>query len=62
MSKQILDNLFASRARVKLLKFLYRNYPAAFAVRELARRTQEPLAQVKQEIALMRRIGLIIKK
>jgi predicted transcriptional regulator len=62
MSKNVLDNLFSSRVRVKVLKFLFRNYPADFDMKSLADRIQEPIAVVKKEIETLREIGLVKKK
>lgn len=59
MSKPILDNLFGSKARVKVLKFLYRNYPRAFTIGEIARRTQELPTTIRQELALLKEIRLV---
>ena len=61
MSKNILDNLFGSKARVKLLKFLYRNYPQAFTVGEIARRTQETPTTVRREIYLLKELHAVKK-
>jgi len=57
----ILENLFGSRLRIKVLKFLFRNYPLNVELRELARRVQEPLILVKQEIGNLEKMGLIKK-
>ncbi len=62
MSKPVLDNLFGSKIRVKVLKFLFRNYPADFGVRELAQRIQESYPATKKEIQLLREIHVIKKK
>ncbi len=62
MSKPILDNLFGSKVRVKVLKFLYRNYPADFSLREISRRIQEPYAETKKELALLKQIQVIKRK
>ncbi|HZZ99264.1 MAG TPA: archaellum operon transcriptional activator EarA family protein [Candidatus Paceibacterota bacterium] len=62
MSKPILDNLFGSKVRVKILKFLFRNHEADFSVTELARRIQEPYEATKKEIELLRGIKIIVKK
>jgi len=61
MSKPILDNLFGSKARVKILKFLYRNYPADFSVREIAQRIQEQPQMVRDEIELLKQITIVKK-
>ncbi|OGN03435.1 MAG: hypothetical protein A2651_04070 [Candidatus Yanofskybacteria bacterium RIFCSPHIGHO2_01_FULL_42_12] len=60
-SKHILDKLFGSRIRVKLLKFMFRNYPGNLGVRELSRRIQEPLDGLKKELGLLAELGLVKK-
>ena len=50
MSKDILDNLFSSKIRVKILKFFFRNYPGDFSVGELSERIQETNSTVKREL------------
>lgn len=62
MSKTILDNLFGSRARVKILKLLFRSYPSDFSIQDIMERTQESLETVQREIALLRRLGLVSRK
>ncbi|HXV26764.1 MAG TPA: hypothetical protein VD862_01960 [Candidatus Paceibacterota bacterium] len=63
MSKPILENLLGSRVRVKLLKLLFRQYPAQFAMSELVKRTQEPSFIARREIKALQSIGLVtIKK
>ncbi|HXK35818.1 MAG TPA: hypothetical protein VJZ52_02135 [Candidatus Paceibacterota bacterium] len=61
MSKMILETIFGSRARVRLLKFLFRNYPNAFSVKEITRHLQEDPTAVKREVADFIQIGLLIK-
>ncbi len=61
MSKDILDNLFDSRIRVKILKFLFRNYPIDFAVGDLARRIQENYGATKREVESLGKLRLIKK-
>ena len=55
----ILENLFNSRPRVKVLKFLFRNYPANVGIRDLSRRTQEQPELIRKEIDKFVKIGLI---
>jgi predicted transcriptional regulator with HTH domain len=62
MSKPILDNLFGSKIRVKVLKFLYRNYPADFSAREIALRIQEAPSATKDEIESLKIIGIVKRK
>jgi len=59
MSKYALDNLFGSKARVKLLKFLFRNIQSGFTIGEIARRTQESPETIRQEIKLFQEIHLV---
>jgi hypothetical protein len=59
MSKSILDNLFGSRVRVKLLKLLYRQHPATFSMSELALRIQEPSFIARRELGTLQDIGLV---
>lgn len=62
MSKNTLDNLFGSKARVKILKFLFRNYPKPIGMRELARHVQEPMHIVQREMRALHSIRVIKKK
>jgi len=62
MSKPILDNLFGSKVRVKILKFLYRNFPADFSVREIAQRIKEPPQVTQDELGLLRQITIVKQK
>lgn len=62
MSKDILDNLFGSRIRVKVLKFLFRNYPADFTIEDLSSRIQESQGATKKEIESLAKLRLVRKK
>lgn len=59
MSKDTLDNLFTSRVRVKVLKSLFRNFPADFTISELARRIQESPNAIRKEIKSLIKINLV---
>lgn len=61
MSKQVLETLFHSRARVRLLKFLFRNYPRPFMLSEITKHLQEKRGLVKKEIDRLLQIGLLKK-
>ncbi|KKU11341.1 MAG: hypothetical protein UX16_C0018G0006 [Parcubacteria group bacterium GW2011_GWB1_45_7] len=61
MSKAILDTIFGSRVRVKILKLLYRQYPASFGLAELSARIQEPSFIARRELALLQVVGLVKK-
>ncbi len=56
-----LELLFGSKARVKLLKFMFRNYLGDVSVKELADRIQESRQTVKKEVELLYSIGLLKK-
>lgn len=62
MSKSTLELLFDSRARVKILKFLFRNAGTSFNVRDLSRRIQEQPATVRKEVRRFMEIGLLKQK
>lgn len=62
MSKPILDNLFGSKVRVKVLKFLYRNFPADFSVREISQRIQEHPQVTRDELELLKHISIVKQK
>ena len=57
----VLENLFKSKIRVKVLKFLFRNYPANVGIRDLAKRIQESVEVTKHELKDLEKMGLINK-
>ena len=61
-SKNTLDKLFGSKIRVKILKFMFRNYPNGFGAQELSKMIQEPLELTKTELALLVNLGLVNRK
>lgn len=61
-SKEVLDKLFGSRIRVKVLKFMFRNYPGDFSVQELSKRIQESSEQTTKELDFLCKLGLMNKK
>lgn len=60
MSKRALETLFDSRARIRLLKFLFRHYPQPFTLKEITRHLQEDKTLVKKEISRLAQIGLLV--
>jgi predicted transcriptional regulator len=62
MSKGTLELLFDSRARVKILKFLFRNAALAFSAKDVSSRIQEQPSVVKKEIKKLLEIGLLKQK
>lgn len=59
MSKNALEILLGSHLRLKILKYVFRNAPASFNIRELAGHVQEKPELVKQEIGRLVNIKLI---
>lgn len=59
INKNSLDVLFGSKLRVKVLKYLFRNYPEAFSARALARVIQESIDDVTKELNMLKSIGLV---
>ncbi len=59
MSKHILSTLFGSKARVKLLKFIFQHQNTPFTLKMAASRIQESKEAVAEEIQSMIDIGLI---
>lgn len=55
----ILENLFNSRVRVKVLKFMFRNYPVSVGIKELPKRMQESLDVTNKEIKKLKTMGLV---
>ena len=55
----ILEKLFNSRIRVKVLKFLFRNYGVNVGLKDLSRMVQEPLESVRQEMKELQKMGLV---
>ena len=55
----VLEVLFNSKIRVKILKFLFRNHPARIGVLELAGKVQESSGKVSHDMAELEKIGLI---
>ena len=62
MSSQIFDELFGSKARVKILKFFFRNETGSFDMPIIAKRVQERKPVVKKELARLLKIGFIQKR
>ncbi len=55
----MLENIFGSRTRFKLLKLFLTHPGEYFFVRELTRRTEEKLNSIRRELANLEDIGLI---
>ena len=59
MTKDVLHVFFDSKARVKILKLLFRNGGQAFNIKEIAVRVQEKLPLVRHEVKKFLALGLI---
>ena len=59
--KDALEALLGSRIRVKVLKFLFRNFSSDFSIPELSKRIQESPAAMRKEVNILSQIKLIRK-
>lgn len=55
----MLEHLFGSRTRVKLLRLFCRHPEQAFFVRELTRKTNEQINSIRRELNNLEKIGLL---
>ena len=55
----MIDQLFGSKTRVKLLKLFYENPNRSFYVREITRKIDEQINSVRRELANLLSIGII---
>lgn len=55
----MLDHLFASKTRIKLLTLFLKNPKAAFYVRELERKVGERINSIRRELDNLNKLGLI---
>ena len=53
------EQIFGSRARFRLLTFLFRNPEEAFYVRELTRKLGEQINSVRRELSILQRAGIV---
>lgn len=58
----MLEHLFGSKTRVKILKLLYRRPDRPFFVRELSREVGVQINAVRRELELLSDLGIIIAK
>lgn len=59
MTQKVIDTLFGSKSRVKLLYLFMNNPGRAFYVREITRRVDEQINSVRRELANMLSVGVI---
>src|SRR5438270_4261346 len=55
----MIDQLFGSKTRVKLLQLFYSNPNRSFYVREITRKIDEQINSVRRELANLLNVGLI---
>jgi predicted transcriptional regulator len=58
----MLEHLFGSKTRVKILKLLYRRPDRAFFVRELSREIGVQINAIRRELELLLSLGIILEK
>src|SRR5580700_64916 len=56
----MVEQLFGSKTRVKLLRLFYGNPNRSFYVREITRRIDEQINSVRRELANLLNIGIIV--
>ncbi len=62
IGKGTLDQLFESQAKVKLLRFFFRNAGSMFQPKEIFKRLRSNTALLRQEMKKMEKIGLLKQK
>ena len=58
----MIDQLFGSKTRVKLLQLFYSNTNRSFYVREITRKIDEQINSVRRELANLLSIGIIVSR
>ena len=58
----MIDQLFGSKTRVKLLQLFYSNPNRSFYVREITRKIYEQINSVRRELANLLTIGIIVSR
>lgn len=59
---EILNYLFNSKIKVKILKFLFRNYPGSFRVSDISEMVGDTPRKANRELAKLISVGLITSK
>lgn len=62
MTNQIFEELFGSKARVKILKFFFRNESGFFDLPTIAKRVQERKSIAQKEVFKLLKVGFIQKR
>jgi len=56
----MLEQLFGSKTRVKLLSMFFNNPPRSFFVREITRKINEQINSVRRELANLQDLGIVV--
>lgn len=62
IGKGLLEQLFESQPKVKLLKFFFRNHQDVFTLKQIFRRLRTKTSLIRREIGKMEKLGLIKHK
>lgn len=62
MSKHSLEVLFDSKTRLKILKFLFRNFNRSYGLADIIEHTQEDGANVRRELTKLAEIELVVEQ
>ena len=60
-NKTVIEKLFGSKTRAKLLKLFFENSDKSFYVREITRVIEEQIHSVRRELLNLESIGIITK-
>lgn len=58
----ILEELFGSQARVRMMKLFFKNEVEQFSKRQIVDRTEQPEPKVRKELATLTAIGLLMER
>jgi len=62
IGKGLLEQLFESQSKVKVLKFFFRNFQDVFTLKQIFRRLRTNFSLVRREIGKLEKLGLIKQK
>lgn len=62
MKERVLERLFGSAARVKIIRLFFLNPDMFFDIKEISRRTKVALPSARREILLLKSVGFVTQK
>ena len=62
MGKGLLEQLFESQPKVKVLKFFFRNHADSFTLKDIFKRLRMNMSLVRRELNLLEKFGLLKEK